>query len=88
MLNIMGAVAEFERETILERQREGIALAKAEGKYRGGKSKLNPAKARELVNRATAGDVSKAVLAREYGISREALYQYVSASVTLPPRAK
>lgn len=37
MLNIFGALSQFERETILERQREGIALAKAAGKYKGRK---------------------------------------------------
>lgn len=37
MLNILGGVAEFEREMMLERQREGIAKAKAEGRYRGRK---------------------------------------------------
>ena len=35
MLNLLGSIAEFERELMLERQREGIAKAKAEGKYRG-----------------------------------------------------
>ncbi len=37
MLNVLGGVAEFEREMMLERQREGIQKAKAEGKYRGRK---------------------------------------------------
>ncbi|WP_348264323.1 recombinase family protein [Telmatobacter sp. DSM 110680] len=82
MLNIMGAVAEFERELILERQREGIALAKAEGKYKGGKFKLSAAKVRELNNRASAGNISKAALAREFGISRETLYQYLKADTS------
>jgi DNA invertase Pin-like site-specific DNA recombinase len=40
MLSMLGAVSEFEREIILERQREGIALAKAKGKYKGGKKKM------------------------------------------------
>ena len=35
MFNMLGAIAQFERELMLERQREGIAKAKAEGKYRG-----------------------------------------------------
>jgi DNA invertase Pin-like site-specific DNA recombinase len=76
MLNIMGAVAEFERELTLERQREGIALAKQEGKYRGGKAKLTAAQANLLVTRAAQGE-NKAALAREFGISRETLYQYL-----------
>lgn len=76
MLNIMGAVAEFEREMMLERQREGIALAKAEGKYKGGKFKLTADRVTELRRRADAGE-NKAALAREFRISRETLYQYL-----------
>lgn len=53
MLNVLGAVAQFEREIMLERQREGIAKAKAAGKYRGRKAKYDPAvvkaKHREIV---------------------------------------
>jgi DNA invertase Pin-like site-specific DNA recombinase len=79
---MLGAVAEFERALLLERQREGIALAKAEGKYKGRKRTLNAGKVRELVNRATAGDVSKTALAKEYGVSRETLYQYIKAGGT------
>lgn len=37
MLTMLGAIAEFERDCILERQKEGIAIAKAEGKYKGRK---------------------------------------------------
>jgi hypothetical protein len=44
----LGAVAEFERSLLLELQREGIAIAKAEGKYRGGRQKLTSEKAAEL----------------------------------------
>jgi DNA invertase Pin-like site-specific DNA recombinase len=79
LLSMLGAVAEFERALLLERQREGIALAKAEGKYKGRKRTLSAAKARELVNRASAGEVSKTALAAEYGVSRETLYQYIKA---------
>lgn len=42
MLNVLGAVAQFEREIMLERQREGIAKAKAAGKYRGRAAKHDP----------------------------------------------
>jgi len=41
LLSLIGAVAEFERSIILERQREGIALARAAGKYKGRKPILN-----------------------------------------------
>ena len=83
LLSMLGAVAEFERALILERQREGIALAKAEGKYKGRKRALSAAQVTDLCTRAASGDVSKAALAREFGISRETLYQYLKAGNTL-----
>ena len=76
MLSVMGAFAEFERSLIRERQREGIALAKQRGVYRGRKKALSAAQEAELRQRALAGE-QKAKLAREYGISRETLYQYL-----------
>ncbi len=71
-----GRFAEFERELIRERQREGIAIAKREGKYTGRKPSLMPARAAELRRRVADG-ASKATLAREFGISRDTLYRYV-----------
>lgn len=76
MLSVMGAFAEFERSLIRERQREGIALAKQRGAYQGRKKTLTPERAAELVHRAENG-VPKSVLARDYGISRETVYQYL-----------
>lgn len=76
MLSVMGAFAEFERALIRERQREGIALAKQRGAYRGRKKSLSPHQIGELLQRVAAGEV-KAQLAREFGISRETLYQYL-----------
>ncbi|CAM5568251.1 MULTISPECIES: recombinase family protein [Burkholderiales] len=76
MLSVMGAFAEFERALIRERQREGIALAKQRGAYRGRKKALSPERAAELRQRANAGE-QKAKLAREFGVSRETLYQYL-----------
>ena len=76
MLSIMGAFAEFERALIRERQREGIALARQRGAYRGRKKSLSPAKAEELRRRAAAGE-KPAHLARGFGISRETVYQYL-----------
>lgn len=76
MLSVMGAFAEFERALIKERQREGIALAKRKGVYKGRKKSLSPAQVRALGERLAAG-VSKTQAAREFGISRETLYQYV-----------
>ena len=79
LLSVMGAFAEFERSLIKERQREGIALAKAAGRYRGGQNKLTDAKAAELRKRAADGE-NKAALAREFNISRQTLYTYVAES--------
>ena len=79
MLNMLGAFAEFERSLIRERQREGIALAKAKGVYKGRKPALSDAKATELCVRVAAGE-KKAELAREFGISRETLYQYLRST--------
>jgi DNA invertase Pin-like site-specific DNA recombinase len=76
MLSVMGAFAEFERALIRERQREGIALAKQRGAYRGRKKALSPEQEVDLRRRADAGE-QKAKLAREFGISRETLYQYL-----------
>jgi len=76
LLSLIGAVAEFERSIILERQREGIALARAAGKYKGRKPILNSAQIQELRSRACGGE-PKSGLAREYGISRETLYSYL-----------
>lgn len=78
MLSVMGAFAEFERALIRERQREGIALAKQRGAYRGRKKALSPEQVTDLQQRAAAGE-QKASLAREFGISRETLYQYLRA---------
>ena len=76
MLSVMGAFAEFERALIRERQREGISLAKQRGAYRGRKKALSPERVAALRRRAAAGE-QKAKLAREFGISRETIYQYL-----------
>lgn len=76
MLSVMGAFAEFERALIRERQREGIALAKQRGAYRGRKKALSTERIAELRRLAEAG-VQKAKLAREFGVSRETVYQYL-----------
>ena len=69
MLSIMGAGSQFERAAILERRREGIRIAQAKGTYRGRKAALSVARADELRKRVAAGK-TKAVLAREFAITR------------------
>jgi DNA invertase Pin-like site-specific DNA recombinase len=73
LLSVMGAFAEFERALI---QREGIALARQRGAYRGRKKAMSPEQITELRQRISAGE-QKSKLAREFGVSRETLYQYL-----------
>lgn len=77
LLSVLGAVAEFERSLIRERQREGIAIAKTKGIYKGRKKALTEEKVAELKAKAGEPGCNKAALAKEYGISRETLYQYL-----------
>ena len=63
MLSVMGAFAEFERALIRERQREGIALAKQRGAYRGRKKSLTGEQITEMQRRIGAGE-QKAHVAR------------------------
>jgi DNA invertase Pin-like site-specific DNA recombinase len=79
MLSVMGAFAEFERALLRERQREGIAVAKQRGAYRGRKRLLNAEQIGEVQRRVAAGE-QKARVAREMGISRETVYQYLRLS--------
>ena len=79
LLSVMGAFAEFERALIRERQREGIALAKRRGVYRGRSKALSAVQRAKLRQRLAAGE-KKAQVARDFGISRETLYQYLRAA--------
>ncbi len=79
LLSVMGAFAEFERALLKERQREGIALAKKRGVYRGRKRSLTKEQIIQLKQRAEAGE-KKAALAREFGISRDTVYQYLRSA--------
>jgi len=72
-LQMMGAFAEFERAMIKERQREGFAAARKNGKQIGARRKLSPEQVAEIRVRLTSGETKKAI-AQEYGISRQTLY--------------
>ncbi|WP_161882334.1 recombinase family protein [Deinococcus alpinitundrae] len=74
LLSVMGAFAEFERSLIRERQQEGISIAKKKGAYKGRKPSLTTAQVAALKARS---DEPKAKLAREFGVSRETIYQYL-----------
>src|SRR5687768_15432931 len=66
MLSVMGAIHEFDRALIKERQREGIALAKKRGAFKGRRKSLSPVVVTELRQRIASG-TSKALAAREVG---------------------
>jgi DNA invertase Pin-like site-specific DNA recombinase len=78
MLTMLGAVAEFERALMLERQREGIAKAKAEGKYRG----RAPTARRQAaaVRQMKAEGIGAAEIARRLGIGRASVYRILSGA--------
>lgn len=73
MLNLLGSIAQFEREIMLERQREGIAKAKAEGKYKG-RAPTAQAKAAEVVQLHRDG-VGGTEIAKRLGIGRASVYR-------------
>lgn len=81
LLSVMGAFAQFERDLIRERQREGIALAKRNGIYKGRVKVLKPEQVEEVRRRFNAGE-NRSDLARDFGITRQTMYRY-AASETL-----
>lgn len=76
MLTIIAAFSQFERNIILERQREGIALAKVKGKYKGRKPKLNSGQLEAMKIDFKKG-IPKTDIAEKYGITRSYVYQLV-----------
>jgi len=74
MLTILSGFSEFERNIILERQREGIAIAKAKGKYKGRKKKLTDKSLASLKSDFNTG-IPKAEIAEKYGVTRSYVYQ-------------
>ncbi len=78
MINVLGGVAEFERDIMLERQREGIAKAKADGKYKG-RAPTARRKADQVSELSKEG-VGATEIARRLGISRASVYNVLRAS--------
>lgn len=74
MLTMLASISTFERDLMLERQREGIALAKAKNKYRGRVSRFTTEQVNELRKRFNDKTVNKSALAREFNMSRQHLY--------------
>jgi DNA invertase Pin-like site-specific DNA recombinase len=73
MLNLLGSIAQFERELMLERQREGIARAKAEGRYKGRKPVAGE-KASEVVRLRAEGKAVEAIVAAT-GVGRTTVFK-------------
>jgi DNA invertase Pin-like site-specific DNA recombinase len=79
MMNVLGAVAQFERELMLERQREGIAKAKADGKYKGRQPTVRK-KAPEIEELLAAG-LGPVAISEKLGISRSSVYRVADAAL-------
>ena len=77
MLSIFGAIAEFERALILDRQREGIELAKRKGKYKGRPNSLDEAKISEI--KSLYPMITKAELGRRYNLHPNTIKKYLIA---------
>jgi DNA invertase Pin-like site-specific DNA recombinase len=78
MLTMIGAINEFERANLLERQREGIAIAKSEGKYKGRKE-VNIPGFETHYQRYMSRDINKSDLAKELGITRPTLDKLIKS---------
>jgi DNA invertase Pin-like site-specific DNA recombinase len=85
MLSVLGAVAQFERAMIGERQREGIAIAKKRGVYNGKvkKRKLSDNQISDIKVKLGQG-IPKSRVAKEFGITRETLYKYLNKTSVAP----
>lgn len=76
MMTMLAAVSSLERALINDRVREGVALAKAKGKYKGGKNKLSEEQAKEVIELHKNG-TAIAKIARQYNVSRTTIYEYL-----------
>jgi DNA invertase Pin-like site-specific DNA recombinase len=78
MLTMIGAINTFERENMLERQREGIAIAKSKGKYKGRKPIIINSNFTNLYSKYQNREITKSKMAIELGISRVTLDKLIS----------
>ena len=79
MLNLLSSISQFERDLLLSRQREGIALAKERGAYKGRQSKFTEDEFNQM-RTDFASTKNKAALAKRWGISRAYLYRVAKAA--------
>jgi DNA invertase Pin-like site-specific DNA recombinase len=80
MLTVIGAIAAFEREMMLERQREGIDAAKRDGKYVGRQPTAR--RQRGEMQRLLAEGVNKSEIARRLGVSRRSVHRILDADAS------
>lgn len=86
MLTVFGAVAELEREYILQRQREGIAIAKHNGVYKGRKP-IQPPELEKVIVKWRRGEITAAEAMRRLGMSKSTFYRRVKmANLDTPPK--
>ena len=85
VLNVLGAIGQFEREVMLERQREGVAKAKAERKYRG-RAPTARAKASEIVRLANEG-LKREEIAKRLGVGVASIYRILAERKVAAQRA-
>ena len=79
MLTVFGALAELERENILERQREGIEIAKSAGKYKGRKPvDIDENKLKSLCKKWRAGEITATAAMNEMGLKSNTFYRRVN----------
>jgi DNA invertase Pin-like site-specific DNA recombinase len=78
MLTVLGGIAEFERELMLERQREGIAKAKAEGKYKG-RAPTARRKAADVLRLRAQGKTADTIV-QELGVSRSSVFRILRSA--------
>ena len=88
MLTVFAAVAELEREYILQRQREGIAIAKKQGKYTGRKPRPLPDNFERVVARWRAGEITAAEAMRQTGLKANTFYRRCSQTSLALKRIK
>ena len=74
MLTVFGAVAELEREYILQRQREGIAISKEQGKYQG-RRPLDRPELKKVVRQWRAGELTARQAMRKLDLSSSTFYR-------------
>ncbi|MET4163956.1 DNA invertase Pin-like site-specific DNA recombinase [Marinobacterium sp. MBR-111] len=82
MLTLLSSVAEFERNCILQRQREGIAIAKANGRYKGKQSRFSEGQL-DQIRTEFENEKNKTALAKRWGISRGYLYKIAARAEAL-----